>query len=90
MRARARTLGQLGQLRAPGLGQAADVELALALVADDHGARAKAAALEVGAGAQRAAARHARVRDDLARAPGAACKKNPNHNGNPRYVTSET
>ena len=52
----ARTVGQLGQAGAPGLGQAADVELALALVADDHGALAKAAAQEVRAGAQHAAA----------------------------------
>jgi len=36
--------------------EAADVELALALVADDHGASTEAAALEVGTAAQRAPA----------------------------------
>jgi len=51
-----RTLGQLGQVRAAGAGQAADVKLALALVADDHRARPEAVAQKVWALAQHAAA----------------------------------
>ena len=68
-----RACGQLSELRAPVLRKAADVELALALVADDHGALAEAAALEVRAVAQHAPAHHARVRDDLAGAPAHTC-----------------
>lgn len=62
------TVGQLGQLGAAVLGEAADVELALALVADDHGALPEAAAQEVRAVAQHAPPlirRFARHRDQL-------------------------
>ncbi len=53
-----RTLGQGLEDAAAGGAQAADVELALALVAQQHGALAKGAALEVGAVAQGAPPTH--------------------------------
>ena len=53
--------GELGEVGAIVLGEAADVELALALVTDDHGALAETAAQEVRVVAQHAAARQCRI-----------------------------
>ena len=70
-----RTLRERGQLAFAGVLEAADVELALALVADDHGARAEAVPLEVGRRAEGAAARHRLQRHQQLSAPARGAKE---------------